>query len=234
MNIYQTFENLGAKFYHSPEVFAKKIATIRAYIFDWDGVFNDGSKTEIGSPYSEIDSMGTNMLRFATWLQHKQVAATAIITGENNKPAFYLAQRERFQAVYFKFSSKQAAFTHFLEQNKLQASEVCFCFDDILDLSVAEQCGLRILVRRDASPLFLAYVEKNHLADYRTANIGGKFAVRELMELILGVQNIYDLVIQKRQYFDKDYQTYLATRNEQKTSFFVSEKAQIQEIKMEL
>ncbi len=225
--VYQVFEKLGGKFYHSPKIFEAKVAAIKAYIFDWDGVFNDGSKTDAGSSYSEVDSMGTNMLRFAYWLKNRNLAPTAIMTGENNKPAFYLAKREKFQAVYYKFASKEAAFAHFLEKNDLQAHEVCFCFDDILDLSIAEKCGLRMLIKREASPLFLQYVEKNNLVDYISANTGGKFAVREIAELLLGIQGIYDFTIQKRQYFDTDYQTYLAQRNSKNVDFFTLKDAMI-------
>jgi 3-deoxy-D-manno-octulosonate 8-phosphate phosphatase (KDO 8-P phosphatase) len=227
MTNYQIFEKLGGKFYLTPTYFEQKVSAIKAYIFDWDGVFNNGSKTDIGSPYSEIDSMGTNLIRFAYWLKTKELPAVAIMTGENNKPAFYLAKRERFEAVYFKFSNKNAAFEHFLATNNLQAHEVCFCFDDILDLSVAEQCGLRLFVQRKASPLLANYVCNNQLADYKTASTGGRFAVREICEMLLGVQECYDLVVKKRQDFDHDYQTYLAQRNERQTSFFVSEQQEV-------
>lgn len=221
MNTFEIFEQLGGKFYIDNQAFTAKTQAIKAYIFDWDGVFNDGSKIDAGSPYSEVDSMGTNLIRFAYWLKNKELPTVAIMTGENNQPAFYLAKRERLQAVYFKFSNKSVAFAHFLAQHNLKAHEVCFCFDDILDLSVAEQCGLRLFVKRDASPLLQQYVLKNKLADYQTANTGGKFAVREICELLLGVQENYDLAVKKRQDFDQDYQTYLAQRNEYQPQFFI-------------
>jgi 3-deoxy-D-manno-octulosonate 8-phosphate phosphatase (KDO 8-P phosphatase) len=143
------------------------------------------------------------------------------LTGENNQPAFYLAKRERFHKVYYKFANKQPAFAHFLETYKLRPQEVAFCFDDILDLSIAAQCGLRFLIRRNASPLFQKYVEENNLLDYQTANQGGKFAIREIAELILGITENYNNTIKKRQDFDKDYQKYLSERNKQETEFYI-------------
>jgi 3-deoxy-D-manno-octulosonate 8-phosphate phosphatase (KDO 8-P phosphatase) len=43
-----------------------RLAGVRAFLFDWDGVFNTGLKSD-GSPsgFSEADSMGTNLIRFA-------------------------------------------------------------------------------------------------------------------------------------------------------------------------
>ncbi|MFM7838489.1 MAG: hypothetical protein ACKO6K_02890, partial [Chitinophagaceae bacterium] len=42
----------------------EKLSNVRAYVFDWDGVFNEGFKNEQGSSaFSEIDAMGINLLR---------------------------------------------------------------------------------------------------------------------------------------------------------------------------
>jgi 3-deoxy-D-manno-octulosonate 8-phosphate phosphatase (KDO 8-P phosphatase) len=227
---FDIFLQLGGNFLVSTASFSAKLSNIKAFIFDWDGVFNNGSKTDAGSPYSEVDSMGINLLRFGHWLRTGNLPTTAIMTGENNQPAFYLAKRERFQAVYFKFANKTIAFQHFLATHNLQAHEVCFCFDDVLDLSVAALCGLRVLVRRDASPLFVQYVKNQQLADYQTANTGGNFAVREVAELLLGVLGNYEQAVLKRQNFDADYQNYLAFRNSQVPQFFTVQKEQILEI----
>lgn len=44
---------------------AKRLSKAKAFIFDWDGVFNNGFKQgQAGSGFSEVDSMGTNLLRF--------------------------------------------------------------------------------------------------------------------------------------------------------------------------
>ena len=59
----------------------KRMNGIRAVIFDWDGVFNDGFKDEAGgSPFSEVGSMGVNLLRFALWLKYGELPKAAVIT----------------------------------------------------------------------------------------------------------------------------------------------------------
>ena len=201
----------------------KKSEKIRAYIFDWDGVFNDGYKTETGSSsFSEIDSMGTNLLRFSHFLKKGVVPFTAIISGEQNKAAELFAGREHFHALYSGIKNKVDALQHFCRANNLDASEVTFVFDDVLDLSVASLCGLRILVARKENPLFTRFVKKKKLADYLTASSGANFAVRETTELIMNMHGEYENAVQNRVEYSQQYVSYLEQRNSSKTRFFSS------------
>ena len=60
------FESEGGEFITPPFVLMEKLKNIKAIVFDWDGVFNEGVKGGGNhSGFSEIDSMGTNMLRFS-------------------------------------------------------------------------------------------------------------------------------------------------------------------------
>ena len=213
------FTELGGTFCRPFAEFKDRLATIKAYVFDWDGVFNDGVKTaQGGSPFSEVDAMGTNMLRLGHWLRHKSLPAVAVITGEENPAAQYLSQRDHFHAVYFKSTNKLVAFEHFLKANNLKPNEVAFVYDDVLDLGVAEKCGLRFLVRHHASPLFQNYSVKNKISDYITST--DDHAVREVCELVLGVHENYDEAIKKRSHFDEVYQIYLNERNQVTTNKF--------------
>ncbi|HTH55630.1 MAG TPA: hypothetical protein VL728_06260 [Cyclobacteriaceae bacterium] len=217
------FSELGGSFCRPFAEFKDQLSRVKAYIFDWDGVFNDGVKVgQVGSPFSEVDAMGTNMLRFGHWLKYKTLPAVAVITGEENPSAQFLAQREHYHAIYFKTANKLIAFDHFLKSNKLNADEVAFVFDDVLDLGVAEKCGLRFLVKHHGSPLFQNYSVKNQIADYVTST--GNHAVREVCELILGANGAFDEAIRKRSHFDEGYQKYLKERNEVETErFFLRE-----------
>lgn len=208
-----TFEDLGGCFVTPPDALAGKAARIRAVVFDWDGVFNDGVKDESGSStFSEVDSMGTNLLRFGLWLRHRQMPATAIITGVHNERALDLVGREHFHAGYVQAKHKVAVLEHFLNQHGLQPPEVAFFFDDALDLSVAAVAGARILVKRAANPLFTNYVLENNLADYVTGHESGRFAVREGCELLLGLLGRYDEVMAERLRYFPVYDGYYAAR----------------------
>ena len=216
------FKNLGGEFISSLSYIQEKLNKIKAFIFDWDGVFNSGTKAEgISSSYTEADSMGTNLLRFGFWLKNQQnLPVMAIITGENNQSAKKLAVREHFHHIYFKIPDKALAFRHLLKELNLQAHEVAFCFDDVLDFPIAKQCGLKFMVRRDASPLFKQYAIENKLCDYITAQQGGNHAVREISDLILGLYGVSDKVISERTDFSNLYTNYLQQRNIPETKMF--------------
>lgn len=218
----ELFENLGGEFISPPSFIQIKLKKIKTFIFDWDGVFNSGTKGEgISSTYTEADSMGTNLLRFGYWLGNNQkLPMMAIITGENNQSAKKLAQREHFHHIYFKIANKALALEHLLSSFNLKASEVAFCFDDVLDFSIASKCGLRFMVRRDASPLLKQYAIENKLCDYITSQPGGNHAVREVSDLILGLTGQFNRVIKERSTFSEFYTNYLKQRNTPETKMF--------------
>jgi 3-deoxy-D-manno-octulosonate 8-phosphate phosphatase (KDO 8-P phosphatase) len=81
MALNQDFINLGGTFLTPPSRIKSSLANIKAFVLDWDGVFNDGRKTsETDSTFSEIDSMGINLLRFDYWLRNNQFLLNFILT----------------------------------------------------------------------------------------------------------------------------------------------------------
>ncbi len=212
--IEQTFSALGGQFITPVDTLAEKLKAVRAIVFDWDGVFNDGTKTEAGSSsFNEVDSMGTNLLRFGLWMQHDgQLPAAAVITGVTNDLAETLVRREHFQSYYSQAKHKIDVLHHFLDRHKLQPQEVAFFFDDALDLSVAEVAGVRIMIRRNANPLFTNYVVKNGFVDYVTGSQSGQFAVRESCELLLGLLGQFDSVMDERLRYQPVYDQYYQQR----------------------
>lgn len=212
-NIAQIFCAQGGEFITPTTVFSEKLKKIKAFIFDWDGVFNDGTKNEQGtSNFSEIDSMGVNLLRFGWWHTNSEMPYTAVISGERNVLSFQLVKREHYDSCYFRIKHKIAALEHFMNIYDLRPEQVAFFFDDALDLSIAEQCGLRILIRHQGNPLFQRYVIDNGLVDYITGQTGGAFAVREGCELLLGLRQIHDQTLTKRLHFYPEYDQYLSER----------------------
>ncbi|MBN1378565.1 MAG: phosphatase [Gammaproteobacteria bacterium] len=200
---------------------AEHLQHINAFMFDWDGVFNNGFKQgESGSGFSEIDSMGTNLLRFGYWLLHGRLPFFAIITGERNPAAIALAEREHFNAIYFKTRNKLAALEHLQQHFSIKPQQIAYGFDDVLDLAIARSCGLRFLVNCQASPLFEQYVKDRQLCDYITGQSGDNHAVREVCELMLGLMGQYDQAVELRSMFDARYTEYLELRNSGVTEMF--------------
>src|SRR6202012_2594791 len=201
--VQKIYESIGAEFLLPADEIVKKLKDVKAFIFDWDGVFNKGEKLGSGfSSFTEVDSMGTNMLRFSYYLQNKQTPLTAVISGERNESAFYFAEREHFNSSYFKVLHKKIAIDHFCKKHDLKPQQICYFFDDVLDLDVAREAGLRILVNRKASVLFTHYIKKNVLADYITASESGNFAVREACEMLMGVSGTFDEALGRRTDYD--------------------------------
>ncbi|MFL5753874.1 MAG: phosphatase [Bacteroidia bacterium] len=215
------FSGIGGEFVTNPRALAAKVNSIKAYVFDWDGVFNNSQKEGGGSSnFNEADSMGTNLLRFCHYLQYGKLPVTAIISGEKNKTAFYLSTREHFNSSYYKTPHKVDAVDHLCKEHNLKYEEVAFVFDDVLDLSVAAICGLRILVNRKANPLFKEHARKNNLVDYITGSESGNFAVRESCELLMGLSGNYDRTVFERTNYTKEYLDYIEIRNSTPTRFF--------------
>jgi 3-deoxy-D-manno-octulosonate 8-phosphate phosphatase (KDO 8-P phosphatase) len=175
--------------------------------------------------------MGVNLLRFSYWLAHKQIPYTAIISGERNSASFHLATREHFQSAYFKISNKTEALEHVCRTQGLKPEEIAFVFDDILDVSMARKCGLRILVNRPGASLFRNYIIQNKLADYMTGNFSGACPVRESCELIMGFQGIFDQALEERSAFSAEYRKYLQARTDTPTLFFTRKDEQMVETK---
>lgn len=220
--IQEIFEGPGGKFVSSPSVIKEKLSFVKAIIYDWDGVFNPGIKGEgENGTYAEADSMGMNMLRFGFWLEHDhELPVIAIVSGQKNPSAIHLALREHLDHVYIKVTDKAKALSHLLKIFNMKAREVAFCFDDILDLPLASECGVRFLVNRNASPLFKQYVLQNKYCDYITGQQGGDYAIREISELVLGLTGKFNEVVRERIAYGDIYRKYIQQRNNQKTNIF--------------
>ena len=207
------FSAVGGSFVTPVEELLQKLQECRAIVFDWDGVFNAGRKGQAASSgFSEADSMGTNMLRYGLWRKLGQLPYTAIISGENNENAIAFAEREHLTAVYTGIRKKQDVIAHLTAESDLQPQQIACVYDDINDLPMAAVCGLRFMVRREASPMFGDYVERHGLCDYVTGERSGGNPVREICELLLGLMAAYDDVVASRVASDERYENYLATR----------------------
>lgn len=221
-------ENFKGVFVTDASIIKPKLQRIKAFVFDWDGVFNNGRKDiEGNSSFSEVDSMGVNMMRFSYYLLHNILPVCIIITGENNKLAISFAQREGFHSVFYKMLNKKLALEHLCEQHNISAEEVLFVFDDVLDFPVAQRAGVRCMIGRSATTLLQEFAMKNLLVDYITQNDGGSYAVREVAELIMMLQGNFETAIENRMHFTGDYKEYLKLRNSTATEFYFTKEHQI-------
>jgi 3-deoxy-D-manno-octulosonate 8-phosphate phosphatase (KDO 8-P phosphatase) len=215
MDIEEIFVKSGGTFITPASEIASLLSNIRAFIFDWDGVFNNGMKTgDTGSPFSEIDSMGINLLRFSFWLKNDNMLHSFIITGMNNQAAMGFSRREHFDGIFMNQKNKRLALNSICDSLKIKPSEAAFIFDDIIDIEVARLCGLSFFVNRRSNPLLTRYIKENKIADYITAHPGENNAIREICELLIGLNGNYDRSVEMRSGFTTEYQEYFNTRNQ--------------------
>ncbi|MBS1585566.1 MAG: phosphatase [Bacteroidetes bacterium] len=228
----QIKDKFQGQFLVGPEELERKLAGIKAFVFDWDGVFNSGVKDEQGSSsFNEVDSMAINMLRFNYYLRTGSVPVTGVISGEKNSISFQYAEREHFHSVYYKILYKVDALHHLCNRYNIVPGEVAFFYDDILDMAPAALCGLRIMVGRPCNPLFTELVKEKQLADYITTADGGHYAIREAAELLLGLTGQYKDTVLQRSDFSADYQKYLKMRNEPKPAYYTTSGSVIKELR---
>lgn len=158
----------------------KRVARIKLFLCDVDGVLTDGSIFIGGEKefkrFNIRDGLGLVLARRAGlkvgWVSARPSLATKLRADEL-KIDFLVQQGDNI--------SKTAAIEKLLAQENLNWSDVCFVGDDIIDLGPLTRAGFSVAVG-DAVP------EAKAAAHYVTKNVGGRGAVREAVELILRAQ----------------------------------------------
>ncbi len=192
-------EKLGTKeLVKTPSVLKRINAEVRARVervklvaLDVDGVMTDGrliyndDGTE-SKTFDVRDGHGTKMLKQAG-------IETVLISGRKcplvDKRAADLGITEVVQGV----RDKVPILEEILSQMGLKFEEVAFVGDDVVDLTVMNRVGFAVAVADASEYLF-------DIAHHVTLAPGGRGAVREVAELILGVQGLWNKVASP--YFD--------------------------------
>ncbi|MGE9515947.1 MAG: hypothetical protein ACQPRH_01220 [Solitalea-like symbiont of Tyrophagus putrescentiae] len=198
------------RFINSEEYIKDKINSIKALVFDWDGVFTNAHKNiNLESTYSELDVFMLNLFKLQYFLKTKTILPTVIITGSQNPTAIHFAKKNYFNAIYYRAINKRTAFNHCCSKLKLLKSDFAFFFDDIVDLSITNDCGLRFMIYHKAKAILMNYIETNKLADYITKTESGNSAVREVLEMLIYMTNSLELTIKHRVNFSESYTEFI-------------------------
>jgi 3-deoxy-D-manno-octulosonate 8-phosphate phosphatase (KDO 8-P phosphatase) len=166
----------------------EKAANIRLVIFDVDGVLTDGSLFfgDDGQEYKAFNSRdghGMKMLR-------SQGVEIAIITGRRSQVVEHRMKNLGVQHVFQGQLDKLPAFEQLLRTLQLEAGQIAYVGDDVVDLPVMNRVGLAIAVQ-DAHPLV-----RRH-AHWQTPHRGGHGAARDVCEMILEAQGKLDGLMAK-------------------------------------
>lgn len=159
---------------------AKKITVM---IFDVDGVMTDGGLglSDAGlesKTFHSHDGLGLKMLSKT----HIQIA---VITGRTSQVVVKRAENIGAKHVYQGAEDKLVAFQALLKDLQVTPEQCLFMGDDVIDLPPIRRCGLGITVPH-AMELVKEY------AHYVTRKEAGRGAVREVCELVMKAQGIFD------------------------------------------
>lgn len=159
----------------------ERAQAVRLVIFDIDGVLTDSSLyfDDRGHEYKAFNSKDGHGMKM---LQDSGVKI-AIITGRKSDLVLHRARNLKLdpELIYQGIHDKAAAFADLLKQVGLDAKQIAYVGDDVIDLPVMTKVGLGIAVQ-DAHPFV-----REH-AHWVTEQKGGKGAAREVCEMILDAQ----------------------------------------------
>src|SRR5450755_3470751 len=152
----------------------KKLARIKLFLCDVDGVLTDGSIFIGGERefkrFNIRDGLGLVLARRAGlkigWVSTRPSLATKLRADEL-KIHFLVQQTDR--------TSKTGAIEELLAQEKLSWNDVCFVGDDIVDLGPLQHAGFSVAVADGVA-------EAKAAAHFVTKNTGGRGAIREVIE----------------------------------------------------
>ncbi len=162
------------------EFYLEKLKHIKAFVFDVDGVFTDGSI------YLMPDGSFARKMHTKDGLALKKAVdegfPVAVITGGNNTNVIKRFEYLGVKDVYLNAHNKAEFFCDFLQHNRLQRDDVAYMGDDIPDIEPMQMSGFA------ACPAD-AVREVKAIANYISPYKGGQGCVRDLIEKVLKIQN---------------------------------------------
>jgi len=167
--------------------FSANAPRVKMLLFDCDGVFTDGSIV-LGTDGFECklfhahDGMGIDM-----W--HRAGMLCGCITGRTSEALARRAQELRFEEIHQQVKNKRTVFEEICARRGLAPAEVAYVGDDVNDLPLLGQVGV-FFSPADANPEIL---ERTQVILTR---FGGRGAVREVIDILLGVQGRLQEVVE--------------------------------------
>lgn len=165
-----------------------KAKKIRLLILDVDGVLTDGRVIygDNGQEYKCFDVKDGHGLRLAKGAG----LIIAFVSGRKSPTVEMRARDLGADVVMQEVHDKHQAYEAILKSFELKDEEVAYVADDIVDLPVLRRVGLSVAVA-DAVP------QVKRACVWVTKKVGGRGAVREVVELILNAQGKWDEVTAK-------------------------------------
>ena len=170
----------------------QRASRIKLLLMDVDGVLTNGRLYSVPGPDGQMvetkgfDSQDGIALQ---WLSSKGIKS-GVISGRVSPGTVERAKQTRITYVYQGHTEKIPIFEEILSDAKVDAAEVAYIGDDLTDAIVMRRVGLPVATAN-------AREEVKRIACHVTSQPGGEGAVREVIELILKAQGLWDEILRK-------------------------------------
>ena len=164
----------------------QRASAIRMLVLDVDGILTDG-KLYFDHAGNEMKAFNTRDGMGMKALQRSGIEV-AVITGRKSGAVTHRMAQLGIRHVYQGCEDKLKAFLELLELSGLDARQVCYAGDDLIDLPVLMRAGLAVSVA-DAEDFVKQQVH------WITRRNGGDGAVREICNLILAAQKKDQIIL---------------------------------------
>lgn len=156
-----------------------KLSTIKALVFDCDGVLTDGTVTLMPNG-EQIRKMHTRD-GYALQLAVKKGFVVAVITGGRSQSVKDRMTRLGVHDVYLACHDKVSALKELMHIYSLNKEDILYMGDDLPDYEVMQEVGLPTCPKNAAQ-------EIKSLSEYVSYKKGGEGCVRDIIEQTMKVQ----------------------------------------------
>lgn len=162
--------------------YKEKLAPIRAFVFDFDGVMTDGSVWV----YADRETVRCGNIKDGYAVQYavKKGYIVAVISGATSASIDNRMRMLGVEQCYTGCGNKIETYEKFLELNNLTDSQVLCMGDDLPDYPMLKRAGV------STCPADAA-VEIRDMVDYVSIHPGGHGAVRDVIEQVLRLQGTW-------------------------------------------
>jgi 3-deoxy-D-manno-octulosonate 8-phosphate phosphatase (KDO 8-P phosphatase) len=161
-------------------MFFEKLKSVKAFIFDVDGVLTDGlvHVTESGEQLRQFNIKDGYALQLAV----KRGFTVCVISGGRSAGVELRLKGLGISHVFMGVNSKIEVYDRFLADNNLVGEDILYMGDDIPDLPVMKLAGLPVCPADAAE-------EIKAISIYISPKEGGNGCVRDIVEKVLKIQD---------------------------------------------
>lgn len=159
-----------------------KLKNIKAFVFDVDGVFTDGSIYLL--PGGNMSRVMNVLDGYAVVKALKNKYIIGVITGGNDPEVRNRINYLGISDYYAKSPDKMIDFENFRAKYNLEKEDILTMGDDVPDIQIMKNSGISACPKNSVP-------EVKAISDYISTIEGGKGAVRDVIEQVMKVQGAW-------------------------------------------